>query len=706
MARATNKISSFPGSLDKSPSDHLYRSDPSDQIRELMDELQMTARDARQRQLMAEEERDSLQGELDDLQRQSGGTRDSEAKIERLERDCDRLAGQVESAERKINEALAQRDELLRKHNEERHMQEELQRARDEIAKEQESNLRQLAAARRSERDSKVRIEELQNHLAEAQKGLAEARKSASGSKQADSEIQRQFVMLRQARDTAAAQAHDHKQRVSDLEDALADLGYERDAAVKSAEKAARELKAVQQQLGALPALQSELEALRGGTAVAGVTLESEVKKAGQLTAEVAELRQSVERIAQERDLARLRAQERESELDQVRASLITARTDAAERAEFAKAFQEVSEMLTESQKQNEALMQECEAVHRQFSDTIPMMEARLKEQEVQTDGAALDRRDGAILATEHEQLLCKYEEQRIASIELAAQLASAQDEIKQISANLAEARLQPRSASRKRTPNATALALKACLAKQPQVSGGPVDEKTGKKVIAAMRKSLSDFNSSENHDPCHLDELHTQAHTFSERARGYGQVVIHRITAAFAAYIGGLCRTPRRVTAEVSTKIESAISFIAGLLSEHEIERAVHLSDARVYMVDDDPESSEIVSAALDCVGLKLQSSRYASAAIADLSEACYDLIVLDLDLPDLDGFELCSHIRKIPHHANTPIVFLTGYESEGNRDQSFLCGGNEFFGKPFSVQELGLNVLTHIIQAQLSAA
>ncbi len=661
MSHVSQKISSFPGVAERGSVAHSVNSDLSIHIHSLIEDLQVSTRDARARQLIAEQERDILQSELDEIQQRAAGASDFDAKVERLIKDCDRLAGQLDAAELRYQEAIGQRDELVRKHKEEARGQDSVSEERDQALLEQESTLRQLAAARRDILKSNVKIQELQNHLAEAQKG-------PTNSKPQSSDVQRQLAMLRQARDAASAQAAELKVRVGDLEDEVANIGYSREVAQKAADQAIAQLEEALQQSEIVPILQKELETLRSAAASASVSPED-----GAYRAEVAELRQNLARIAQERDTARARVQERDSELDGMRASLFTARKEASERAGLAEAFEEMRALLELEHEQNASLMQECETFHQQFSDAMP----------VQTGG---EERSSA----DHNELL--------------QQLESAQLEINELQASLAKARAPKRT---KKTPNAAALARKTPDTKPiTHVEAGPIDEKTGKAVIADMRSCLADFDSTSPREASHLHALHTHAHAFSEHARGYGQIVLHRISAAFAAYVEGIARVPERATAEVTAKLDAAIGFITGLLAEQDIERTVHLSEARVYMVDDDPESSETVSAALDCVGLKSQSSTYASAAIADLSEACYDLILLDLDLPDLDGFELCAHIRKIPHHAHTPIIFLTGYESDGNRDQCFLSGGNEFLGKPFSVQELGLNALTHIIQAQLHAA
>ncbi len=708
MSRIPHKIPSFSSHLDKRPLVRMEKGSASGQIAELIEELQSAVRSARERQIIAEEERDCLQSELAEFQRDSSRTHEADARAAKMEQDCDRLAGELDAYELKIQEVTAQRDDLILKQKQEASQQEEVLRARDLILKEQESNLRQLASARRDVRDLQVRMEGVQNQLSEAQKGLLEARQSASGSKKADGEAQqRQAIMLKQARDAAAAQVAELKQRVNALEDAAAEAGYDRDVALRAAEKAAQQLGSVQKENETVGVLQKEIEGVREALRAAELAAEGQIKKSELLAAEVAELQRSNDRFTQERDAARTRVQERESELDQMRASLFTARTEASERAELAKAFEETRALLMDAQRQNEALMKECETFHLQFSETMPVMEARLKEKETENAKISGDLQNAVALAAGHRELLRQHEEQRLATIEISAQLGNAQDEVKELSATLAEARLLARNAKHsKPTPQAATPVPKTYAVKASSIAESPIDATTGKAGISAMRLCLGNFKRSEPCDVRHLGELHAHAHSFSEWARGYGQVVLHRICTAFAAYVEGLFRMPERVTPEVPAKLDAAITFISGLLSEQGIERSVRLCDARVYIVDDDPEAAEIVGAALDCVGLKTRSTTYASAAIADLSEANYDLIVLDLDLPDLDGFELCAHIRKIPHHATTPIIFLTGYESEGNREESILSGGNAFFGKPFSVQELGLNALTHIIQSRLNAA
>ena len=100
---------------------------------------------------------------------------------------------------------------------------------------------------------------------------------------------------------------------------------------------------------------------------------------------------------------------------------------------------------------------------------------------------------------------------------------------------------------------------------------------------------------------------------------------------------------------------------------------------------------------------GFQPNSARYSGAAGAEVTSNRYDLGILDVHMPELDGFELCSHIRTMELHAETPIFFITGHTSLENRVKSSLRGGNEFIAKPFSIQDLALKALKAIITGQL---
>lgn len=80
---------------------------------------------------------------------------------------------------------------------------------------------------------------------------------------------------------------------------------------------------------------------------------------------------------------------------------------------------------------------------------------------------------------------------------------------------------------------------------------------------------------------------------------------------------------------------------------------------------------------------------------AISLLSSISVDCIILDIDMPEITGFELC---KKIRNYSATPIIFLSGYSDIKNRIASFQAGGDDFLAKPYDILELELRIQARI--------
>ena len=76
------------------------------------------------------------------------------------------------------------------------------------------------------------------------------------------------------------------------------------------------------------------------------------------------------------------------------------------------------------------------------------------------------------------------------------------------------------------------------------------------------------------------------------------------------------------------------------------------------------------------------------------------YDLVFLDVEMPGMNGFELCKKLRAMPLHAKTPVIFVTALSGFESRAKSSLSGGDDFIGKPFSYIELAVKGLIYVLQ------
>ena len=85
-------------------------------------------------------------------------------------------------------------------------------------------------------------------------------------------------------------------------------------------------------------------------------------------------------------------------------------------------------------------------------------------------------------------------------------------------------------------------------------------------------------------------------------------------------------------------------------------------------------------------------------------LSERQFDLVFLDVDMPTMNGYELCAKLRAMPQYKKTPVVFVTALSDFDSRTSSMMAGGNDFIAKPFLFIELTVKALIHVLRGKLA--
>jgi two-component system OmpR family response regulator len=113
---------------------------------------------------------------------------------------------------------------------------------------------------------------------------------------------------------------------------------------------------------------------------------------------------------------------------------------------------------------------------------------------------------------------------------------------------------------------------------------------------------------------------------------------------------------------------------------------------DESILVVEDEDPIRELVTTALRFTGFTVESVGSGREALAEARNSPFDLIVLDVNLPDLDGFEIC---RKLRQDGNlVPVVFLTARDDPADLRAGFTGGGDDYVTKPFSLEELVLRI------------
>ncbi len=123
----------------------------------------------------------------------------------------------------------------------------------------------------------------------------------------------------------------------------------------------------------------------------------------------------------------------------------------------------------------------------------------------------------------------------------------------------------------------------------------------------------------------------------------------------------------------------------------------------AKILVVEDEVDLAEMLSTYLRTEGYHVTAVGWGEDAVQAVNDAVPDLITLDINLPDIDGYEVCRRIRDIRRAENVPVIFLTERKSRKNKLAGLELGAVDYITKPFDVQELSLRVKNALRRSQL---
>lgn len=109
---------------------------------------------------------------------------------------------------------------------------------------------------------------------------------------------------------------------------------------------------------------------------------------------------------------------------------------------------------------------------------------------------------------------------------------------------------------------------------------------------------------------------------------------------------------------------------------------------EARLLVVDDEPNIRELLATSLRFAGFEVAKAEDGNSALRQAREFHPDLVVLDVMLPDMDGFTITRRLRETGEHV--PIVFLTAKDDTQDKVQGLTVGGDDYITKPFSLEEV----------------
>ena len=115
-----------------------------------------------------------------------------------------------------------------------------------------------------------------------------------------------------------------------------------------------------------------------------------------------------------------------------------------------------------------------------------------------------------------------------------------------------------------------------------------------------------------------------------------------------------------------------------------------INIQTAKVLVIDDEPEITDIVETFLTESGYTVAVENKPTDAVEKARDFKPDVILLDIMMPQMDGYDVCQQLKGDPKLSNVPVIFLTGKDRSDDMGRSFKAGGDMFIKKPFSCERL----------------
>lgn len=183
--------------------------------------------------------------------------------------------------------------------------------------------------------------------------------------------------------------------------------------------------------------------------------------------------------------------------------------------------------------------------------------------------------------------------------------------------------------------------------------------------------------------------ELYTTAHL----AEGL-QALLQDISAKPKYLNGSTVRTLSQTT--------ELVADMLGTSGSAQLPYQTRLNACRALVVDDEPISRRAVVMALNKARLQSIDFEHPEAAWQTAQTEAFDLVITDIEMPGINGFELCQKLRSRSANRNTPVIFVTNHSGFESRKSAAISGGDDFIAKPFLRLELTVKALYHLVRSQ----
>ncbi len=116
------------------------------------------------------------------------------------------------------------------------------------------------------------------------------------------------------------------------------------------------------------------------------------------------------------------------------------------------------------------------------------------------------------------------------------------------------------------------------------------------------------------------------------------------------------------------------------------------------VMIVDDSPQNLRLLENMLTARGYCVLALPNGELGLRAAKKSPPDIILLDIGMPEMDGYEVCRHLKENPQLSEIPVIFISGFDESANKIEAFKAGGVDYITKPFNIEEVDARISNHL--------
>ncbi len=113
-------------------------------------------------------------------------------------------------------------------------------------------------------------------------------------------------------------------------------------------------------------------------------------------------------------------------------------------------------------------------------------------------------------------------------------------------------------------------------------------------------------------------------------------------------------------------------------------------MPEGSIVIVDDTPANLNVLASILSREGYKVRPANNGAVALTVVQHALPDLVLLDIQMPGLNGYEVCRRLKEQEHSRDIPVIFISALDDASDKVEAFRVGGVDYISKPFQIEEV----------------